>query len=146
MLDIVAADQNELPLAVEAERVDEAEPRLASSPAGNPQPMGKHDTIDNGQCDQDSDPAGRQNGDLDDAAIGERKIIQPLHALSNASAADRAGHITTRRRGNGRISSSRPRVFGQPWTRQISRLLRVGASPIAARDKPRRLHNKTQSR
>ena len=46
MLDIVAPDEHQLTLPVEAESVDEAEPRLARPPARNAQPMGEREPVD----------------------------------------------------------------------------------------------------
>ena len=53
MLDIVAPDEHELPLAVEAEGVDQPKARLAGPPAGNAQPMRESQPVDNRQNDQD---------------------------------------------------------------------------------------------
>ena len=86
MLDIVAPNENQLPLAVEAERVDEPEPRLARPSARNAQPMGEHESVEDRQDDQRGDAARRQKSDLDDPVIRERKLIQPLHAQSKTPA------------------------------------------------------------
>jgi hypothetical protein len=60
VLNIVAPDQHQLPLAVETERVDEAKPRLASASARNAQPMGEHQSVKDRQDDERGDPARRQ--------------------------------------------------------------------------------------
>ena len=86
MLDIVAPDEDQLPLAVEAERVDEAKPRLAGPSARNAQPMGERQSINDRQDDERGDAARRQESYLDDPIIGERKLIQPLHAKSKTPA------------------------------------------------------------
>ncbi len=74
MLDVVAPDEHELPLAVETERIDEPEPWLARPPARNAQPMREHQPIGNRQDDQGGDSANRQKSDLKDAVVGERKL------------------------------------------------------------------------
>ena len=74
MLDIVAPNQHQLPLAVEAERVDEAEPRLTRPGARNAQPMGERQSVDDRQDHQSGDAASRQESDLKDPIVGERKI------------------------------------------------------------------------
>jgi hypothetical protein len=47
MFNIIAANEHQLPLAVEAEGVNEAEPRLAGPPAWNTQPVGERQPVDN---------------------------------------------------------------------------------------------------
>ncbi len=74
MFDIVAPNEHQLPLSVEAERVDEAEPRLAGPSAGNAQPMGEHQSVDERQNHQSGDAASRQESDLKDRISGERKV------------------------------------------------------------------------
>jgi hypothetical protein len=86
MLDIVAPDEDQLPLAVEAERVDEAKPRLAGPSARNAQPMGERQSVKDRQEDERGDAARRQEPHLDDPIIRERKLIQPLHAQSKTPA------------------------------------------------------------
>ena len=90
MFDVVAADQYELTLTVETEGVDQAEPRLAGSSAGNTQPMRERQPVDDRQNDEGGDAASREEPDLQDPIVRERKLIQPLHAKSNTSAAERA--------------------------------------------------------
>jgi hypothetical protein len=86
MLDVVAPDEDQLPLAVEAERVDEAKPRLTGPSARNAQPMGEHQSVKDRQEDERGDAARRQEPHLDDPIIRERKLIQPLHAQSKTPA------------------------------------------------------------
>jgi hypothetical protein len=74
MLDIVTPNQNKLPLAVEAERVDEAEPRLTRPGARNAQSTGERQSVDNRQHHQSGYAAGRQEPGLKDPIVGERKI------------------------------------------------------------------------
>jgi hypothetical protein len=74
MFDIVAPDQDELSLPVEAKGVDQAQSGLPGSAAGDAQPMRKHQPIDDRQNHQSGDPAGRQNSVLDNTIVAERKI------------------------------------------------------------------------
>ncbi len=74
MFDIVTPNEDQLPLSVETERVDEAEPRLAGPSAGNAQPMGEHQSVDERQDHQGGDTARRQECDLKDRTAGERKV------------------------------------------------------------------------
>jgi hypothetical protein len=94
MLDVVATDKNKLPLAIEAEGVDQPKSGLARSSPWDAQPVGEHKPVDNRQRHQGGDPASRQKSDLRDRIAGERKVTQPLHADSRACAADRASLIT----------------------------------------------------
>jgi len=80
MFDIVAPYKDQLPLTVEAERVDQAEPRLAGAPARHAQPIRESHPIENRQHDQDGDAAGQKESDLKDPIVRERKVTQPLHA------------------------------------------------------------------
>jgi hypothetical protein len=74
MFDIVAPNEHELPLAVEAERVDEAESRLAGPSARNAQPMREYQSVDDRQDHQGGDSASGQETDLNDGIVGERKL------------------------------------------------------------------------
>ena len=89
MFDIVAPDQHQLPLPVEAEGVDQPEPRLAGPSARNAQPMSERQPVENREHDEGGDAASRKESDLEDPIVRERKLIQPLHAQSNTSAAER---------------------------------------------------------
>ena len=64
VLDIVPPDENELPLSVKAESVDQTEPGLPRPASGHPQTMGEDDAIDDRQRHQSGDSASRQHGDL----------------------------------------------------------------------------------
>jgi hypothetical protein len=75
VFDVVAPDQDELALSIETERVDEAQPRLARPPSRDAQPMREHQPIDDRQDHQRSDSAGSQESDLNDAVVGERKLV-----------------------------------------------------------------------
>jgi hypothetical protein len=90
MFDIVAPDKHQLPLPIEAERVDQPEPRLADPSARNAQPMGESQPVENRDHDQGGDAASRKESDLKDPVVRERKLIQPLHAQSKTSDAERA--------------------------------------------------------
>ncbi|MBV8320041.1 MAG: hypothetical protein JO049_05135 [Hyphomicrobiales bacterium] len=118
MFHVVASDEDELPLAVQTERVDEAQPRLPGPPSWDPQPVREHQTINDCYRYQNSDTASHQNTDLGNRIGAERKVIQPLHAISNARAADRADHNFALRRGDGLSTSSTPER-DQIWTRRI---------------------------
>ena len=83
MLDIVAPDEDQLPLTVETKRVDQAEARLAGPSARNAQPMGEYQSVEDRQDDECGDAARRQEPHLNDPIVCERKLIQPLHAQSN---------------------------------------------------------------
>ena len=89
MFDIVAPDKHQLPLPVEAECVDQPEPRLAGSSARNAQPMSERQPVEKREHDEGGDAASRKESDLKDPIVHERKLIQPLHAQSNTSAAER---------------------------------------------------------
>jgi hypothetical protein len=101
VLDVVAPDEDELSLTVEAERVDQSESRLAGPAPRDPQSVRESEPINDRQRHQDGDPTDRQKSDLDDTVVAERKVIQPLHAESRARAADRASEIVTSRRADG---------------------------------------------
>ena len=77
MFDIVAADENELPLSIEAERVDQPQSGLARPSAGNAQPVREQEPIDDRQRHQGRNPAKHQKSDLNDTVVAERKVIQP---------------------------------------------------------------------
>jgi len=89
MFDIVASDKHKLPLPVEAEGVDQAEPWLAGPTAGNPQPMSESQPVEDREHDERGNAASRKESDLKDPIVRERKLIQPLHAQSKTSAAKR---------------------------------------------------------
>ena len=80
MFDIVAPDEHQLPLAVEAERVDQPEPRLAGPSARNAQPVCERHPVKDRQHDERGDAASHKKSDLKDPIVRERKVIQPLHA------------------------------------------------------------------
>jgi len=90
VFDIVAPDEHQLPLPVEAECVDQPEPRLAGPTARNAQPLSERQSVKNRQKDEGGDAANREESDLKDTIVRERKIIQPLHAQSKVSALGRA--------------------------------------------------------
>jgi hypothetical protein len=90
MFDIVATDQHQLPLPIQAERIDQPEPRLPGPTTRNTQPMGEGQPVNNREGDEGGDAASRKESDLKDPIVRERKLIQPLHAQSNTSAAERA--------------------------------------------------------
>jgi hypothetical protein len=123
MFDIVAPDEHQLALAVEAEGVDQSESRLAGPSARNAQPMSEGEPVKNRQKDEGGDAASREESDLKDAIVRERKVIQPLHAQSKISALGRA----TKRSSN---SASRMTVWPAPEA-QVARssASRPGAPP-----------------
>ena len=126
MFDVVAPNQHKLALAVESEGVNKAKPRLPGPPARDSQPVREHHAINDRDGDQRGDPTSRQNADLDDAAVAEREIIQPLHVISIARAARRPAH----RRGDSRIAPSRPSsVVGRAWTDEISNFFESDPCP-----------------
>jgi hypothetical protein len=90
MFDIVASDKHQLALPVEAEGVDQAEPRLAGPSARNTQPMSESQPVEDREHDKGGNAASRKESDLEDPILPERKLIQPLHAQSKTSAAKRA--------------------------------------------------------
>ena len=90
MFDIVATDKHELPLPVQAECIDQPEPRLAGPSARNTQPMSEGQPVNNREHDKGGDAASGKESDLEDPIVRERKLIQPLHAQSKTSAAERA--------------------------------------------------------
>jgi hypothetical protein len=89
VFDIVAADQHKLPLPVQAECIDQPEPRLPGSSTRNAQPMSEGQPVNNRENDEGGDAASREQSDLENPIVRERKLIQPLHAQSNTSAAER---------------------------------------------------------
>jgi hypothetical protein len=132
MFDIVAPDKHQLPLPVEAECVDQPQPRLAGPSARNAQPMSEGQPIKNREHDEGGDAASRKESDLQDPTVRERKLIQPLHAQSKTSAAERA----TNRASNSpadRWFSLRPRSkIGRGPVTRLARRLRA-PNPIDAR-------------
>jgi hypothetical protein len=82
VFDVVAPNDDKLPLSIETERIDEAQSRLPGSPAWHTQPVCEHESIHEGQNHQCGDSTGGQNCNLDDTLIAGEKIIQPLHAIS----------------------------------------------------------------
>ena len=74
MLDVVAPHQYQLPLPVEAESVDEAEPRLSRPAPRDAQSMGEYELVEDRQNHQTGEAAGRQESDLNHTVVGERKI------------------------------------------------------------------------
>jgi hypothetical protein len=90
MFDIVAPDKHELPLPVQAECVHQAEPRLAGSSTRNTQAMSEGQPAKDREHDKGGDAASCKETDLQDPIVRERKFIQPLHAQSKTSAAERA--------------------------------------------------------
>jgi len=118
MFHVVAPDEDELPLAVQTEPVDEAEPRLPGPPSRDPQPVREHQTINHCHRYQNCDTTSHQNAYLGNRIGAERKVIQPLHAISNARAADRADHNFALKRGDGLSTSSTPER-DQIWARRI---------------------------
>ena len=64
VLDIVPPDENELPLSVKAESVDQTEPGLSRPASGYTQTMGEDDAINDRQRHQHGDSASRQHGIL----------------------------------------------------------------------------------
>ena len=143
MLDIVAPDEDQLALAVQGERVDEAKPRLAGPSARNAQPMGEHQSVKDRQDDERGDAARRQEPHLNDPIIRERKLIQPLHAQSKTPAerATTCFSASTFERRLRRVPEKRDRRRPKDWAR---------APPALARSESVRrlydIHNKTRSR
>jgi hypothetical protein len=86
MFHVVAPDEHQLALPVEAECVDQPEPRLAGPSAGNAQPLSKRQPVKNRQNDKGGDRASQKEADLQDPIVRERKVTQPLHAQSKTSA------------------------------------------------------------
>jgi hypothetical protein len=134
MFDIVATDQHQLPLPIEAECVDQPEPRLAGASARDAQPMSERQPVQNREHDEGGDAASRKKSDLKDPIVRERKLIQPLHAQSKTSAAERA----TNRSSN----SPAERRFSPLPTSTIARgrMTRRGARPARARIRSTRAH------
>ncbi len=64
MLDIVPADENELPLSIKTEGVDQTEPGLARPASGDTQTTGEDDAIDDRQRHQNGDSTSGQHGEL----------------------------------------------------------------------------------
>ena len=89
MFDIVSTDQHQLPLPIQAERIDQPEPRLPGPSTRNAQPMSEGQAVNNRKHDESGDAASRKESDLKNPTVRERKLIQPLHAQSNTSAAER---------------------------------------------------------
>jgi hypothetical protein len=69
MFDIVAADEHQLTLSIEAEGVDESKPRLARSATRNSQSVREHKAINERQRHKNRDPASHQNRDLEHAFV-----------------------------------------------------------------------------
>ncbi len=148
MFDVVAPDEDELPLAVETESVHEAQPRLPRPPPRDPQPVRERQAINDRQRHQNGYPASHQNADLGNRVAGERKVIQPLHAISKSPRRRRRRPQLAPSRADGqmRVVNTLARVRSSVDSANPRRSRRIGVIPIAAQDKPSRFHNKTQSR
>jgi hypothetical protein len=107
MFDIVATDQHQLPLPIQAERIDQPEPRLPCPSARNAQPMSEGQAVDNREHDQGGDAASGKESDLENPIVRERKLIQPLHAQSNTSAAERRTNRSSIRQPNDGLAGAR---------------------------------------
>jgi hypothetical protein len=107
MFDIVATDQHQLPLPIQAERIDQPEPRLPGPSARNAQPMSEGQAVDNREHDQGGDAASGKESDLENPIVRERKLIQPLHAQSNTSAAERRTNRSSIRQPNDGLAGAR---------------------------------------
>jgi hypothetical protein len=57
MFNIVAPDKDQLPLTIEAECIDQPEPRLAGPSTRNAQALGKRQPINEGEPDERGDAA-----------------------------------------------------------------------------------------
>jgi hypothetical protein len=130
MFDIVAADKHKLPLAVETERVDQTQTRLARPPSRDPQPMREHHAIDDRQNHQSGEPAGDKNGYPAETSVAGEKVIQPLHAISNACAANRASQSFAPGRGD-EAGRRRDRAHENTGTRRTAKRRRMTAIPFA---------------
>jgi hypothetical protein len=143
MFDIVATDKHQLPLPVEAEGVDQTEPRLAGASARNTQPMSESQPVENREHDKGGNAASRKESDLKDPIVRERKLIQPLHAQSKTSAAKRLNEPLFNSPAE-RWFSLRPRSkTGRGPVIGLARRLRA-PNLIAARDVT--FHNKMRPR
>jgi hypothetical protein len=89
MFHVVAPDEHQLALPVEAECVDQPESGLAGPSARNTQPLSERQPIENGQNDKGGDRASQKEADLQDPVVRERKVTQPLHAQSKTPAPGR---------------------------------------------------------
>jgi hypothetical protein len=143
MFDIVAPDEHELALPVEAECVDQPEPGLAGPSARNAQPMSERQPVKNRQNDKGGDPAGQKEADLQDPIVRERKVTQPLHAQSKISAPGRDKPL---------FKFARQRRFRLRRRRKIAcaPVSQTGAPPACAPNpigaRSCHIHNKTRSR
>jgi hypothetical protein len=122
MFDIVATDQHKLPLPIQAEGIDQPEPRLPGPSTRNTQPMSEGQPVNNRKHDEGGDAASRKQSDLENPIVRERKLIQPLHAQSNTSAAERL---------------NKP-LFNSPAKRWFSRRPRskIGCGPVTRSGAP----------
>jgi hypothetical protein len=74
MFDIVAPNKHQLSLPVETEGIHQAQSRLSRPHARHAQPMREHKAVNDSQHHQRGNPAGRQQSDLNDTIVAERKI------------------------------------------------------------------------
>ena len=145
VFDIVAPDEHQLALPVEAESVDQPEPRLAGPSARNAQPMGERQPIENRQNDEGGDAAGRKESDLKDPIVRERKLIQPLHAQSKTSAPRARQAVLQIRLPNDGLACARESRIARSLFEPAWRAARERApNPIGARSC--HIHNKMRSR
>jgi hypothetical protein len=107
MFDIVAANQHKLPLPIQAERIDEPESRLPGSSTRYAQPMSEGQPVNNREHDEGGDAANGKQSDLENPVVRERKVIQPLHAQSNTSAAERRTNRSSIRQPNDGLAGAR---------------------------------------
>jgi hypothetical protein len=63
--------------------------------------------IDNRENDKGGDAASRKKSDLEDPIVRERKLIQPLHAISKTSAAERTTNRSSIRQPNDGLACAR---------------------------------------
>ncbi len=66
MLDIVAPDQHQLALTIDGEGVDDAQPRLARTATGHPEPVAEHASIEDVEDERREGDQGHYKGNPPD--------------------------------------------------------------------------------
>jgi hypothetical protein len=79
MFDIVTPYKHQLPLAIEAERIDQPEPWLTCPSAWNAQTVTERNPVSNREHDEGGNAASQKEPDLKDPIVREREVVQPLH-------------------------------------------------------------------
>jgi hypothetical protein len=96
------------------------------------QPTSEGQPVNNREDDEGGDAASRKESDLKDPIVRERKLIQPLHAQSNTSAAERTTSRSLLNQPNDGLAGAREARSDAAQRPGLARRLRA-PNPIDAR-------------